>query len=814
MKPIAILFVLSFFNSIAQTNFKGVVKDKETHEPLIGAIIYFPDLNISAISKEDGAFKINKVPSIKTLIQIQLIGYQSYVKQIDLRTTDSLIVDLEDAHIESNEVVVTGVSKATELKNNPVPMVLISSSYLKENSSTNIIEAVNKIAGINAVTTGPNVSKPFVRGLGFNRILTLFDGVRQEGQQWGDEHGIEIDQYVIDKIEVVKGPASLIYGSDALAGVINLLPSNQVPDGVINGVIQSNYQTNNKLYALSAALNANKHNWQYGLRATKKTAIDYKNKYDGRVYNTGFDEMDLNAYIGTTRKWGYSKLNFSLFSNLQEIPDGSRDSVSRNFTKQVSEEDTIRPIVTPTELNSYKISPIHQNIKHYRLYSTNQIIINQSKLNFKIGYQKSMRQEYSHPQQPTIPGLSLDMHTLTYDLKLFLPEKKQFDITFGLNGFYQTNNTNDGTEFVIPNYNQLDVGPFFHVKKAIKKIELSGGLRYDIRLFDQKALYTTMNMANGFDEVTSNTSGTSKQFDNYSHQFNGLSGSIGATYPISSKTTLKANIARGFRAPNISEISAKGVHPGTGFQQLGDANFKSEFSLQEDIGLFFNNNHFSFSSELFANTISNYIYNQKLKSLLGGDSIYVESGNTYTVYKFKQTTALLYGGEFNLDMHPHPLDWLHIENSLSLIYAVNKGGEGVVITDSNKYLPFIPPLRTVSEIRAELKKISKFIKNGFIKVGVQYYAAQNRVFFMDNTETVTPSYTLLDAGVGTEIYNKNGKKVCQIALFVNNLMDIAYQSNMSRLKYMDSYPQNGSGKSGIYNMGRNWSIKLSIPFSN
>src|ERR1039458_9759956 len=125
-------------------------------------------------------------------------------------------------------------------------MVALSQQYLTQNASTNIIETMNKIPGVSTLTTGPNVSKPYIHGLGYNRVLTLFDGVRQEGQQWGDEHGIEVDQFLIDHIEVVKGPASLMYGSDALAGVVNLLPADPLPNGTIKGSLLTNYQTNNK----------------------------------------------------------------------------------------------------------------------------------------------------------------------------------------------------------------------------------------------------------------------------------------------------------------------------------------------------------------------------------------------------------------------------------------------------------------------------------------------------------------------------------------------------------------------------------------
>lgn len=808
----SIALILSF-HSYTQNSLKGKITDKQTHEALPGVILYFPDLKSSSETNMNGNYEMNQLPSTATLLQVRILGYQTIIKTIDLSSTSQIDFEMEPSHIEANEVVVTGVSKATEIKRNPVPMVSVDQTYLEQNTATNIIDAVSKVPGVNVLSTGPNVSKPYIRGLGYNRILTLFDGIRQEGQQWGDEHGIEMDQYLIDRIEVIKGPASLIYGSDALAGVVNLLPANTSPEGTIKGSLQTNYQTNNGLYAGSGAFSGNIKSVVFGFRATHKEAKDFQNKYDGRVYNTGFKETDINAYLGVNRKWGYSHVNFSVFNNLQEIPDGSRDSLTRKFTKQITEADTIRPIVDLHELNSYQMSPIHQQVQHYRLFTSNQFILHQNKLAIKLGYQQSIRKEFAHPQNPDIAGLYLKLQTVSYDAKFYFPEKNGWESAIGINGMYQINDVTKGTEFVIPNFTLIDFAPFIYLKKELKKLTIAAGARYDTRTFNNTALYTNTNSNNGFEMVVSDTTGATKQFLNYHHVFHGVSGSIGITYKLTEQVFIKANIARGYRAPNISEISAKGVHPGTGFQQLGDANFKPEFNLQEDIGIFFDSHHLSMSAELFNNSIDHYIFNQKLQSLSGGDSIYTEAGNQYPVYKFKQTKAQLFGGEARIDIHPHPLDWLHFENSISLVYAINKGGNGAIINDSNRFLPFIPPLHTNSELRAEFRKKLGFFHHAYFKIGMQYYAAQNRVLLADNTETKTPSYTLFDLGLGTDICTKKEVTICTIGIFITNLTDLAYQSNMSRLKYFDNYPNNGTGRSGIYSMGRNVSFKLTIPLN-
>jgi iron complex outermembrane receptor protein len=213
--------------------------------------------------------------------------------------------------------------------------------------------------------------------------------------------------------------------------------------------------------------------------------------------------------------------------------------------------------------------------------------------------------------------------------------------------------------------------------------------------------------------------------------------------------------------------------------------------------------------ELFNNNISNYIFDEKLQGYNGKDSVIVAGNQTF---KYEAVNAQLYGGEVSLDIHPHPLDWLHFENALSVIYALNKGGAGIAIPEGAQYLPFIPPLHTRSELLAEIRKKSKHFTATYVKAGVEWYAAQNRAFTAYNTETATPGYTLISAGIGTTVTNTKGTTLFRISLQGTNLGNVAYQSHLSRLKYFEPYPNNTTGHSGIYNMGRNISVKLIIPF--
>ncbi len=819
MSKVGFIIIIIFFlfstisfasdGTTPKVTLSGRITNKETGESLPGVAIYIPDFKTGSVSDITGNYKIENLPKVKLLLQISYVGYKTIIITIDLNKEIIKDFQLEESAVEINAVVITGTSKATEIMKNPVPVATLNKDELQENTSTNIIDAVAKVPGVSAVTTGANVSKPYIHGLGYLRVLTLYDGVRQEGQQWGDEHGVEVDEYAVDRVEVVKGPASLIYGSGAIAGVVNLLPMQTLMPGITKSTFLSEYQTNNKLIGTTFNYDANKSGFVYDIRLSHKQATNYQNSIDGRVYATAFNETDFKASFGINKHWGYSHLNFSIYNDVQEIPDGSRDSASRKFTKQICEADTIRPIVSEDELNSYSINDLHQNIQHYRIYSNSNFILGNAKLAVNLGWQRNIRKEFSHPQAIDVAGLYLNLNTITYDFKYYFPELKEWDVTAGINGMHQVN-TNKGNDFIIPDYTVFDVGPFVFAKKTINKLDVSLGMRYDVRYYKNDEMYTRPNPLTGFDAIVNppDIIGATKVFTTYKQTYSGISGSAGATYTISDNMFVKANVARGYRAPDVSEISANGAHPGTNIYQLGNTDFKPEFSTQEDIGFFFNYYHAKGSIELFNNDIENYIFNQKLINKNNQDSIIISGNQTF---KYQQSQAHLYGGEINIDLHPHPYDWIHFENSISLVYAVNKGGNGVTINDSTKYLPFIPPLHTHSELRANAKKLFKHLTSVYFKFEMDYYASQNRVYLADNTETFTSSYTLFGVGMGANVINKKGKELFSFNVSVNNIFDIAYQSHLSRLKYFEPFPNNVSGHSGIYNMGRNIGFKIIVP---
>jgi len=782
----------------AKTTLSGKITDKQSGTTLPGVTIYIPDLKTGSVSNTDGTYFVDNLPQKKVLVQISFIGYKTIIETIDLSQVTRRDFVMESSVKEMNEVVVTGHSQAGEKNRTPTPISSISKVELLQNSSTNIIDALAKQPGISQITTGSGISKPVIRGLGYNRVVVVNDGIRQEGQQWGDEHGVEIDEFTVNKVEILKGPASLSYGSDAIAGVVNMISETNIPQGKVRGGVIANYQTNNGLVAYSANLAGNLKGLIWNVRYSNKTAHAYQNKYDGYVYNSGFKENTVSGVVGLNKSWGYSHLHFSVYDFTPGLVEGERDSATGKFIRPTAVDDTTESseIVPDADLKKYGTSIPSQRISHYKATLNNSFYIGNGSLKTVLGFQQNQRKEFGDILAPKTYGLYFFMNTFNYDVRYVLPEKNNWDVSFGVNGMQQTSQ-NKGIEFLVPEYSLFDIGGFVIVKKSFQKLDLSGGIRYDTRKEKTKDLYLDPEGA----KTEAPDTNSYHQFGAINAMFSGISGSIGATYQFSEKLFAKLNAARGYRAPNIGELGSNGVHEGTMKYELGNVKLKAENSLQFDLALGLNTEHISAEVDLFTNSIDHFIFSRKLNSVFGGDSI---SEGTAT-FRFVSGNAQLNGGEVIIDIHPHPLDWLHFENSFSYVQSIQRGE-----SDSTKYLPFTPAPKLESELRADIKKAGKIFANGYVKAGAEYYFSQENVYSAYGTETATSAYLLINAGIGTEILAK-GKTVCSVFISANNLADVAYQSHLSRLKYGEiNYV---TGRTGVYNMGRNISFKVMVPLN-
>ena len=707
-----------------------------------------------------------------------------------------------------DQVVVTGVSKAMRVRESPLAIAVVTERQLDRSADNTVIDAiVGRVPGFAAVKTGPNVSKPFINGLGYNRVLTLYDGMRVETQQWGDEHGVPVDDYIIGGAEVIKGPASLLYGSDAIAGVLSLFPLLPKPaDGQLHGRVLSEYQSNNGLVGNSLGLWRAGEHWSWALRGSERIARGYGNPVDGRVYNTGFRVLNASALLGYASRSGYSRLNFTFYDNHQGIPDGSRDSLSRKFTRQVYEMAGVnflqpfvddvrnRPLVSGAALRSYAVPVLSQRIQDYRVYTDNEYRLGGGMVKGFLGWEENIRREFNHPTAPTLAGEWLVLQTLNYGLRYNAPAVGNVETTVGINGMYQANRNGRATDFPIPDHHVFDAGGYVFGKWKRDKWIVSGGVRYDHRQLHGRRMEVGVDPGTGFyGQVGEGVVGAKEQFTDFSLAFRGVTGSLGVCYALTERLNLKANIGRGYRSPNITEIAANGLDPGAHIVYQGNLGFKPEFSLQEDLALAGEYPDVSFEAGVFHNSIQGYIYEDQEVDGAGNPVVIVPGNRTF---QFQQTDALLYGGNLGLRIHPSGWRGFSLEELFSCVYGFNRRPLYAHSGSNGEYLPFIPPMRLLSSIGYAWKIVS-------VTAEVDLHAAQDRYLGLYQTERRTPGYTLVHFSTHAEL-----KKGWQVQATVNNVFDLAYQDHLSRLQYLEYYTASPNGRVGIYDMGRNICLKV------
>ncbi|HVM89008.1 MAG TPA: TonB-dependent receptor [Puia sp.] len=795
----------------------GKISDIINGAALSGVSVYIPDLKNGTSSDAHGVYSLKNIPSGTYIVEVSIIGYASQIEKITINGTMQKDYSLKPSSVGLKEVIVTGVPIATDNQKSPMPVAVMPNSALLQNASTNIIDAITRIPGVSAITDGQSIAKPVIRGLGYNRVVTVADGVTQQGQQWGDEFGIEVDQNAVDRVEILKGPASLVYGSDAISGVVNLIPEQTLPEGKIKGDLLLNYQTNNGLINNAAHVAGNINGIAWSARIDNTIAHAYQNKNDGYVLNSQFSNFNFDGTLGVHREWGFTKLHYSYFDLRTGIVDGSRDTATGILLKQSVDDngDPTYTIPTNQELKSYTPLVINQTIHHQKIVWDNSIAIGKGRLTGTFAWQQNKRQENNDPTIPNTSNIYYYLNSFNYDLKYIYSDKHDFNFTMGLNGIYQ-NSKNKGTLLLIPEYDLFNIGIFAIAAKKIGDLSLSGGIRYDTRKFKGHDDYID---ADG-NQLPATDPNAIHRFLAYTSDFNGISGSLGAAYQITPSFYLKANIARGFRAANVAETGSNGIHDGTVVYEIGNPELKPETNFEFDLAPGFNNADITAEADFFSNAINHYIYPNALKSVNGGDSTNNTTpgfGNA-PVFKYTQGQARLTGGEVTFDFHPQAAKWIDWYIAFSTVHASLKNQP-----DSTKYPPFIPPSKLQSDIRINLVLNSASFANTYVKFGVLHCFEQKHIYnatsiydALSDYELAaslapTKAYTLFNIGFGTDMKGNKGNRILSFYISANNIFNTAYMDYMSRFKYYTANLAVNPVRVGVYNMGRNISFKLLVP---
>ena len=730
-----LLFVVST-TIYSQNSIKGMVTDNTSNQAIPYANIYLSELEKGTSTSENGTFLLENLPSGNHTLIISILGYETKSINISIPTSNSLNIKLTPSAIEMQAIIVSTPFHKLQSEN-VMKVEHQSITDLKAHGAVNLADGITNIAGVENITTGLSIGKPVIRGLSSNRVLVYAQGVRLENQQFGDEHGLGMSDSGIESVEVIKGPASLLYGSDALGGVLYLNPEKFAQINSSSTDINANYFSSTQGLSTNIGHKVSEDHFKFLFRAGIAEHSDYNTKAY-RATNTRFKEQDFKSGFGYQKERFKTEFRYNVNRSKIGLPES----------------------IGEQSLNKTPLLPF-QDITNHIFSSKSSLFFNNSRLDINLGYLYNDRKEFEdhhhdeeeenhdeeehHEEEELLEAaLHMKLKTANYDVKYHLPKFGKFETIVGVQGMNQVN-TNYGEEELIPNATTNDFGLLATSHIHFEKADVQLGVRYDNRNI----------------HVSSNEQ----------KNFNSFNGALGFKTDIAKRITARINLATGFRAPNLSELFSDGTHEGTNRYEIGNSDLKSEQNFQTDISLEFKNDHVEFFVNGFYNTISNYIYLTPNGDMVDNDPVFV----------YLQNDADLYGGEAGIHIHPHPLDWLHVESSFETVTGKQTNGD---------YLPLIPANSLSNILRVEFER--PWLKNGYAFVKLTTAFNQNNV---SDFETTTAGYNLLSAGLGGSfmLFKNNAT----IRLSGTNLTNKTYINHLSRLK-----------NDGIFNIGRNFSLGL------
>jgi iron complex outermembrane receptor protein len=726
MKKISLLCLLASLFTIveAQNIIAGKITNQDS-EPLPGAGIYIPELNKGTISAIDGHFEIKNVPDGVYKIQVSFIGCKTFIESIRLSdSTLNLNLSLTESPVSGEEIVISGGYNSTQHQN-AIEIEILKLKSPGNLTSPNLMQTLQKIPGVDMISKGSGVSKPVIRGLSMNDILVLNNGVRYENYQYSSHHPLGIDEYGIEDVEIIKGPASLLYGSDAIGGVINFIKEKPAPVGTIQGDYNMQLFSNTIGMGNNVGIKGSSQKFFGGVRIGQKTNADFLQGDGAFVPNTRANEYSLKANTGFTGKKG----TFKLYYDYNTLKLG------------LAEEEAI----DQTLVRGRKNEIFYQQFNTHMLSSQNRFYFGNMKLDINSSYQNTELIHFGEPEQYE---LQMKLATLIYESKLYLHTDAQSDFIIGIQGINQFNtNINSRETILLPDATTGNYSVFGLFQQSIfSSLKLQMGARYD---------YKTINTQSaGTEDLPGYRTPLGKEYGSFS-------GSLGVIYTITKDALLRANFASAYRTPNLAELTSDGQHEIR--YEKGNRNLVPENSYEADISLHIHKDNYTFDVSGFYNAISHYIFISPT-----GDT----ASNGIPVYQYVQNNSFLFGGEAGLHIHPKPIQWLHFETTFASVTGKQQNGN---------YLPFVPANKLNFELRAESEKAGK--QNSF------YFALSTITAFDQNyaapDESVTSGYTLVNVGVGANLNVKN--QILSISLNADNLFDKKYIDHLSTLKEVNLF---------------------------
>lgn len=716
------LLFLAITNLYSQNSIKGTVTNADTNQTLPYVNIYISNLEKGTYTDDNGFFQIDNVPVGNHTLIVSSIGYKTQSLTITVPITTPISITLIPSAIEMEDIIISTPFHKLQSEN-VMKVEQEKMSDLRAKGAIKLADGITNIAGVESVTTGLGIGKPVIRGLSSNRVLVYTQGVRLENQQFGDEHGLGLNSNGVESVEVIKGPASLLYGSDALGGVLYINPERFAQAGTSEGDVSGNYFSNTEGFNTSAGYRSSTEAFKFLFRGSATEHSDYNtNSY--RVTNTRFSEKDFKAGIGYQDDYFKTEFRYNLNSSKLGIPE------------DIGEQSTLKTPLLP-----------YQNITNHVFSSKSTVYLNNSRIDINLGYIYNDRKEFEehhhhddedheeeddheeHEEEILEAALHMKLKTFNYDVKYNLPRLGKFETIIGVQGMNQIN-SNYGEEQLIPNATTNDIGFLATSHIHFNQADIQLGARYDNR---------NINVVSGLQR-----------------NFNSFNGAIGLKTNIAKNLSMRLNFATGFRAPNLAELTSDGSHEGTNRYEIGNPNLDNEQNFQSDLALELKNEHIEFFVNGFYNVVNNYIFLSPDDTEIDGDPVYL----------YLQDDARLYGGEAGFHLHPHPLDWLHFESSFEMVTGKQS---------NDSYLPLIPANSLTNTLRVEFNTNS--LKNVYSFIRLKTTFNQNNVSVF---ETQTPGYSLLSAGFGGSF--TLFKNEATVTISGTNLTNKSYINHLSRLK--------------------------------
>lgn len=764
------------------------------HRPVHGALVSLGDAAVRGMTDQDGKVVFPRLPAGEYRLTVSLEGYitQSLsisVKQAGLFIPVSLSVSvhhLQEVTVKDNYA---GVRKQEESLN----IEVISREFIRRNLGGSLMKTLERMPGVNTIGIGSGQAKPLIRGMGFNRVVVTDKGIKHEGQQWGADHGLEIDQFAAGEIELIKGAASFAYGSDAIGGVIDIKPFPVPAENTAGGSVDLVGKSNNDLYGTSLNLYGRRKNWFADARFTWQAYGDYRvpadtvyvydyavRLHENHLRNTAGHEADAHLAAGYAGDRFRSVFYLSNVYNKSGFFANAHGLEPRNV-------DTDRH-----DSSGRDVQMPGQQVNHLKLINRSVYSLPEHRLEMDLGYQHNFRQEFSHyvnhgympPVYPAAMSFSEELER-EFDKQVYSANLRDqiilgdHSVTAGLNTEYQDNSIN-GWSFLVPAFKQLTAGVFVYDKLRLNdKVILHGAVRYDhgrIRMFSYTDWFASDVTANG---VT--VSEKLNRAEDLSRRFNSFVWSAGLNYN-PGEFVLKANIGKAFRMPIAKELGANGVNYHYFSYERGDPALLPEQSYQADLSLGWNGDQWSVQFSPFYNYFPNYIY-------LNPTSLhdyYYGAGNQ--VFQYAQSEVMRYGAEIQLDYD--------LTGSLSAgilgeyLYSRQLSGDKKGYT-----LPFSPPASVLLNLSWSPRVNN--LKDNYFSLDYRVVGRQDNIV---PPEKKTPGYRVINIQAGTTV--KIYDRPLLISLQVQNLLDANYLNHTSFYRLIE-----------LPEAGRNIIASLKLPFN-